>query len=116
MVASFQAGDFPVFLLSLKAGGTGLNLTSADHVIHVDRWWNPAVEEQATDRAYRIGQTQPVQVHRLITEGTVEDRIDDMLRSKRALADAILGSGETSLTELTDRELSDLVSLRRTTS
>ncbi|WP_329142241.1 SNF2-related protein [Streptomyces sp. NBC_00670] len=116
MVDRFQAGTTPVLVLSLKAAGTGLNLTRAGHVVHVDRWWNPAVEEQATDRAYRIGQTQPVQVHRLITEGTVEDRIDDMLRSKRALADAILGSGETSLTELTDRELSDLVSLRRTTS
>ena len=66
MVARFQAGEVPVFLLSLKAGGTGLNLTRADHVIHVDRWWNPAVEEQATDRAYRIGQTKPVQVHRLV--------------------------------------------------
>ncbi|WP_030378253.1 MULTISPECIES: DEAD/DEAH box helicase [unclassified Streptomyces] len=116
MVDRFQAGTTPVLVLSLKAAGTGLNLTRAGHVVHVDRWWNPAVEEQATDRAYRIGQTQPVQVHRLITEGTVEDRIDDMLRSKRALADAILGSGETSLTELTDRELSDLVSLRRTAS
>jgi superfamily II DNA or RNA helicase len=116
MVDRFQEGATPVLVLSLKAAGTGLNLTRAGHVVHVDRWWNPAVEEQATDRAYRIGQTQPVQVHRLITEGTIEDRIDDMLRSKRALADAILGSGETSLTELTDRELSDLVSLRREAS
>ncbi|WP_406308285.1 DEAD/DEAH box helicase [Streptomyces griseoaurantiacus] len=116
MVDRFQEGATPVLVLSLKAAGTGLNLTRAGHVVHVDRWWNPAVEEQATDRAYRIGQTQPVQVHRLITEGTVEDRIDDMLRAKRALADAILGSGETSLTELTDRELSDLVSLRREAS
>ncbi|WP_018530689.1 DEAD/DEAH box helicase [Streptomyces sp. HmicA12] len=113
MVDRFQAGEVPVFLLSLKAAGTGLNLTRAGHVVHFDRWWNPAVEEQATDRAYRIGQTQPVQVHRLITEGTVEDRIAEMLASKRALADAVLGSGEAALTELTDRELSDLVSLRR---
>ncbi|NGO11644.1 DEAD/DEAH box helicase [Streptomyces sp. HC44] len=113
MVDRFQSGATPVLVLSLKAAGTGLNLTRAGHVIHFDRWWNPAVEEQATDRAYRIGQTQPVQVHRLITEGTVEDRIAEMLESKRALADAILGSGEASLTELTDRELSDLVSLRR---
>ncbi|MFF5301428.1 DEAD/DEAH box helicase [Streptomyces sp. NPDC013161] len=113
MVDRFQAGATPVLVLSLKAAGTGLNLTRAGHVIHFDRWWNPAVEEQATDRAYRIGQTQPVQVHRLITEGTVEDRIADMLESKRALADAILGSGESSLTELSDRDLSDLVSLRR---
>ncbi|WP_030984589.1 DEAD/DEAH box helicase [Streptomyces sp. NRRL WC-3744] len=114
MVDRFQDGETPVLVLSLKAAGTGLNLTRAGHVIHFDRWWNPAVEEQATDRAYRIGQTQPVQVHRLVTEGTVEDRIAEMLASKRALADAILGSGEAALTELTDRELSDLVSLRRT--
>ncbi|MCX5359744.1 DEAD/DEAH box helicase [Streptomyces sp. NBC_00124] len=114
MVDRFQSGATPVLVLSLKAAGTGLNLTRAGHVVHFDRWWNPAVEEQATDRAYRIGQTQPVQVHRLITEGTVEDRIAEMLEAKRALADAILGSGEAALTELTDRELTDLVSLRRT--
>ncbi|MCM2390824.1 DEAD/DEAH box helicase [Streptomyces albipurpureus] len=113
MVDRFQSGAVPVFLLSLKAAGTGLNLTRAGHVIHFDRWWNPAVEEQATDRAYRIGQTQPVQVHRLIAEGTVEDRIAVMLAQKRALADAVLGSGEAALTELTNRELADLVSLRR---
>ncbi|MFJ6100009.1 DEAD/DEAH box helicase [Streptomyces sp. NPDC092359] len=113
MVDRFQDGEVPVFLLSLKAAGTGLNLTRAGHVVHYDRWWNPAVEEQATDRAYRIGQTQPVQVHRLVAEGTVEDRIAEMLRSKRALADAVLGTGEAALTELTDRELADLVSLRR---
>ncbi|MFJ5101692.1 SNF2-related protein [Streptomyces sp. NPDC088554] len=113
MVDRFQSGGTPVFVLSLKAAGTGLNLTRAGHVVHFDRWWNPAVEEQATDRAYRIGQTQPVQVHRLIAEGTVEDRIAGMLAAKRALADAVLGAGETALTELTDRELSDLVSLRR---
>lgn len=113
MVDRFQSGATPVLVLSLKAAGTGLNLTRAGHVVHFDRWWNPAVEEQATDRAYRIGQTQPVQVHRLITEGTVEDRIAEMLQSKRALADAILGSGEAALTELSDRDLSDLVSLRR---
>ncbi|MGW0117328.1 DEAD/DEAH box helicase [Streptomyces sp. NPDC003327] len=113
MVDRFQSGEVPVFLLSLKAAGTGLNLTRAGHVVHFDRWWNPAVEEQATDRAYRIGQTQPVQVHRLVAEGTVEDRIAEMLRAKRALADAVLGSGEAALTELTDRELADLVSLRR---
>ncbi|WP_329389047.1 DEAD/DEAH box helicase [Streptomyces sp. NBC_01716] len=113
MVDRFQSGEVPVFLLSLKAAGTGLNLTRAGHVVHYDRWWNPAVEEQATDRAYRIGQTRPVQVHRLIAEGTVEDRIAEMLDAKRALADAVLGSGEGALTELTDRELADLVSLRR---
>ncbi|WP_327745299.1 DEAD/DEAH box helicase [Streptomyces europaeiscabiei] len=113
MVDRFQSGATPVLVLSLKAAGTGLNLTRAGHVVHFDRWWNPAVEEQATDRAYRIGQTQPVQVHRLITEGTVEDRIAEMLESKRALSDAVLGSGEAALTELGDRELTDLVSLRR---
>ncbi|MFF2324916.1 MULTISPECIES: DEAD/DEAH box helicase [unclassified Streptomyces] len=112
MVNRFQAGEAPVFLLSLKAAGTGLNLTRAGHVVHFDRWWNPAVEAQATDRAYRIGQTQPVQVHRLIAEGTVEDRIADMLARKQGLADAVLGSGEAALTELTDAELADLVELR----
>ena len=113
MVARFQAGEEPVFLLSLKAAGTGLNLTRAGHVIHFDRWWNPAVEDQATDRAYRIGQTQPVQVHRMIAEGTVEDRIAEMLRQKKQLADAVLGGGEAALSELSDAELADLVTLRR---
>jgi SNF2 family DNA or RNA helicase len=112
MVDRFQAGEVPVFLLSLKAAGTGLNLTRADHVVHFDRWWNPAVEDQATDRAYRIGQTRPVQVHRLIAEGTIEDRIAAMLSSKRALADAVLTAGEAALTELSDTELADLVELR----
>ncbi|WP_172387179.1 DEAD/DEAH box helicase [Streptomyces sp. MNP-20] len=112
MVQRFQDGEVPVFLLSLKAAGTGLNLTRAEHVVHYDRWWNPAVEAQATDRAYRIGQTQPVQVHRLIAEGTIEDRIAEMLLRKRELADAVLGSGEAALTELTDAELTDLVELR----
>ncbi len=111
MVRRFQAGDVPVFLLSLKAAGTGLNLTRADHVIHYDRWWNPAVEEQATDRAYRIGQTKPVQVHRLIAQGTLEDRIATLLESKRELADAILTGGEDALTELSDAELLRLVRL-----
>jgi superfamily II DNA or RNA helicase len=111
MVDAFQAGQAPVFLLSLKAGGTGLNLTRADHVIHVDRWWNPAVEDQATDRAYRIGQTRPVQVHRLVTEGTIEQRIGELLARKRGLADAVLGTGEVALTELSDAELHDLVAL-----
>nr|WP_206441536.1 DEAD/DEAH box helicase [Streptomyces boncukensis] len=113
MVRRFQEGAVPVFLLSLKAAGTGLNLTRADHVVHFDRWWNPAVEAQATDRAYRIGQTKPVQVHRLITEGTIEDRIADMLRRKQTLADAVLGSGEAALTELSDAELGELVRLRK---
>ncbi|GAA0900881.1 MULTISPECIES: DEAD/DEAH box helicase [Streptomyces violaceusniger group] len=112
MVRRFQDGEVPVFLLSLKAAGTGLNLTRAGHVVHYDRWWNPAVEAQATDRAYRIGQTQPVQVHRIIAEGTVEDRIAAMLTRKRELANAVLGSGEGALTELTDSELAELVELR----
>jgi SNF2 family DNA or RNA helicase len=112
LVQRFQDGEVPVFLLSLKAAGTGLNLTRADHVVHYDRWWNPAVEEQATDRAYRIGQTRPVQVHRLIAEGTVEDRIAAMLASKRELAEAVLGAGEAALSELSDAELASLVELR----
>ncbi|MFJ8013449.1 DEAD/DEAH box helicase [Streptomyces sp. NPDC096339] len=112
LVDEFQAGGVPVFLLSLKAAGTGLNLTRAGHVIHFDRWWNPAVEEQATDRAYRIGQTQPVQVHRIIAEGTVEERIARLLERKRELADAVLAGGEGALTELTDAELAELVALR----
>jgi SNF2 family DNA or RNA helicase len=112
MVARFQAGEVPVFLLSLKAGGTGLNLTRADHVIHLDRWWNPAVEEQATDRAYRIGQTKPVQVHRLVTRGTIEEKIAELLTRKRALADSVLARGEAALTELSDADLRDFVSLR----
>nr|WP_323747499.1 DEAD/DEAH box helicase [Catenulispora rubra] len=113
MVRRFQSGQAPVFLLSLKAAGVGLNLTRAGHVVHYDRWWNPAVEEQATDRAYRIGQTQPVQVHRLITEGTVEDRIAATLKEKRDLADAVLAGGEAAFTELSDAELAELVTLRR---
>ncbi|MEX0170041.1 SNF2-related protein [Streptomyces sp. LMG1-1-1.1] len=115
MVARFQDGGVPVFLLSLKAAGTGLNLTRAEHVVHYDRWWNPAVEAQATDRAYRIGQDRPVQVHRLIAEGTVEDRIAAMLDRKKDLADSVLGTGSDApreLTELTDAELAELVRLR----
>ncbi|MES9520704.1 DEAD/DEAH box helicase [Streptomyces capoamus] len=112
MVRRFQDGEVPVFLLSLKAAGTGLNLTRADHVVHYDRWWNPAVEAQATDRAYRIGQTRTVQVHRMISEGTVEDRIAALLEAKKDLADAVLGSGEQSLTKLTNDELANLVQLR----
>ncbi|MFE8950459.1 DEAD/DEAH box helicase [Streptomyces sp. NPDC007856] len=116
MVDRFQRGERQVFLLSLKAAGTGLNLTRAGHVIHFDRWWNPAVEDQATDRAYRIGQTQPVQVHRLIAEGTVEDRIAQMLKQKKGLADAVLSHGEAALTELSDAELAELVTMRHNTT
>ncbi|MFI6945162.1 DEAD/DEAH box helicase [Streptomyces sp. NPDC050422] len=111
MVECFQRGEVPVFLLSLKAAGTGLNLTRATHVVHYDRWWNPAVEDQATDRAYRIGQDKPVQVHKLLAEGTVEDKVAKLLESKRALADAVIGSGEAALTELSDADLAELVVL-----
>ncbi|GAA5703676.1 RNA polymerase-associated protein RapA [Streptomyces avermitilis] len=113
MVDRFQRGEVPVFLLSLKAAGTGLNLTRATHVVHYDRWWNPAVEDQATDRAYRIGQDKPVQVHKLIAEGTVEDKVAKLLEAKRALADAVVGSGEAALTELSDADLAELVALGR---
>ncbi|GAB3854911.1 DEAD/DEAH box helicase [Nocardioides maradonensis] len=112
MVRRFQDGEVPVFLLSLKAGGTGLNLTHADHVVHFDRWWNPAVEDQATDRAYRIGQTQPVQVHKLVVRGTIEERVAELLRRKRSLADSVLARGEAALTELGNEELRDLVTLQ----
>ncbi|MFD6163818.1 DEAD/DEAH box helicase [Oerskovia sp. NPDC060287] len=116
MVARFQRTTEmpPVFLLSLKAAGTGLNLTRADHVIHYDRWWNPAVEEQATDRAYRIGQTRPVQVHRLTSEGTIEEHIARMIESKRELADAVLAPGgvEGAISELSTDDLAELVALR----
>ncbi|HEX9374116.1 MAG TPA: DEAD/DEAH box helicase, partial [Roseiflexaceae bacterium] len=114
MVRRFQAPHGPkVFILSLKAGGTGLNLTAANHVFHFDRWWNPAVENQATDRAFRIGQTRNVQVHKFICSGTLEDRIDEMIESKRALAESVLGAGERWLTELSTAQLRDLVLLRR---
>jgi SNF2 family DNA or RNA helicase len=102
----------PIFILSLKAGGTGLNLTRASHVFHYDRWWNPAVEDQATDRAFRIGQTRNVQVHKLICSGTLEERIDDMIESKKQLAQQIVGTGESWLTELSTDELKNLFELR----
>jgi superfamily II DNA or RNA helicase len=111
MVDAFQAGRHPVMILSLKAAGTGLTLTRAAHVIHFDRSWNAAVEDQATDRAHRIGQHRTVSVHRLITEHTVEDRIDELLARKRALASAVLTGGDQALTQLTDQELADLVAL-----
>ena len=112
MVAEFQsAGEPAVFLLSLKAGGTGLNLTAASHVIHVDRWWNPAVEDQATDRAFRIGQRRDVQVRKFVCVGTVEERIDQMIEDKKALAEAIIGTGEAWLTELSVAELRHVIEL-----
>jgi SNF2 family DNA or RNA helicase len=113
MVRRFEDGDGPqLFLISLKAGGTGLNLTAASHVIHLDRWWNPAVEDQATDRAYRIGQRRTVQVHKLVTLGTVEERIDEMITRKRDLAQRVVGTGEAWLTELSTDELRELIALR----
>ncbi len=113
LVERFQDEDGPpFFILSLKAGGTGLNLTAASHVIHFDRWWNPAVENQATDRAFRIGQRRNVLVHKFIARGTVEERIDRMIADKQQLAEDILtGGGEVNLTELSDDELLDLVRL-----
>jgi SNF2 family DNA or RNA helicase len=114
MVKRFQEDEHapPIFILSLKAGGTGLNLTRANHVFHFDRWWNPAVEDQATDRAFRIGQKRNVQVHKFVTTGTLEEMIDDMIESKKGLAQAVVGSGEQWLTELSTNELRELVRLR----
>jgi SNF2 family DNA or RNA helicase len=114
LVRRFQSPRGPkIFILSLKAGGTGLNLTAANHVFHFDRWWNPAVENQATDRAFRIGQTRNVQVHKFICGGTLEDRIDEMIESKRTLAESVLAAGESWLTELSTAQLRDMVLLRR---
>ena len=102
----------PFFVLSLKAGGSGLNLTAASHVIHFDRWWNPAVENQATDRAFRIGQTRNVLVHKFVCRGTVEERIDELIASKRGLARDVLGGGaDLLLTEMKDDDLLRLVAL-----
>ncbi|MCW2949858.1 MAG: helicase [Thermoleophilia bacterium] len=118
LIAQFEdpsASAPPVLVLSLKAGGSGLNLTSASHVVHYDRWWNPATEQQASDRAFRIGQTRNVHVHALVCAGTVEERIDRMLEQKRQVADAVVGSGERWITELADEELLDLIELRDAT-
>lgn len=112
MVQRFQSGmGSPLLLVSLKAGGTGLNLTSASQVIHYDRWWNPAVEDQATDRAWRLGQSQTVLVHKLVCEGTLEERISQLIDDKRKLADSVLGTGEQWLTELSTDDLRSLVTL-----
>ncbi len=112
LVQDFQEGNGPALLiLSLKAGGTGLNLTAANHVIHVDRWWNPAVEDQATDRAFRIGQRRDVQVRKFVCVGTVEERIDAMIEEKKALAERVVGTGESWLTELSVADLRDVIAL-----
>ncbi len=114
IVEAFQKGDGsnPILVLSLKAGGVGLNLTAASHVFHFDRWWNPAVENQATDRAFRIGQKRTVNVHKFLVGGTLEDRIDQMIESKIALAEDVIGSGEDWLTELSSAQLRDVLKLR----
>ncbi|MBX3286976.1 MAG: DEAD/DEAH box helicase [Actinobacteria bacterium] len=111
MVDRLQSGETPILVISLKAGGTGLNLTRATHVVHYDRWWNPAVEDQASDRAWRIGQDRPVQVHRMICEGTVEDRIAQLLAAKRHLADSVVTTGEGWVGDLDDDDLRALVAL-----
>ncbi|ADU49908.1 SNF2-related protein [Intrasporangium calvum DSM 43043] len=112
LVTQFQGdGGAPIFLLSLKAGGTGLNLTAANHVIHLDRWWNPAVENQATDRAYRIGQQRRVQVRKFVCTGTLEEKIDQMIEEKLALANLVVGDGERWLTELSTDQLRSLFAL-----
>lgn len=108
LVEAFQEKEFPIFLLSLKAGGTGLNLTAANHVLHADRWWNPAVENQATDRAYRIGQTKFVHVHKFVTIGTIEEKIDKLLSEKQALSEDLIQSSQW-ITELGDDDLRDLL-------
>jgi SNF2 family DNA or RNA helicase len=115
MIERFQGDDDSpfIFILSLKAGGTGLNLTRANHVIHYDRWWNPAVENQATDRAFRIGQTRNVQVHKFICAGTLEERIDEMIERKKGIAEKVIGAGEAWLTELSTTELKNLFALKK---
>ncbi|MHA6483262.1 DEAD/DEAH box helicase [Paenibacillus sp. strain BS8-2] len=114
MIAAFQSDETVggAFVLSLKAGGTGLNLTAANHVFHFDRWWNPAVENQATDRAFRIGQTRQVQVHKFITLGTLEEKIDEMIESKQSLNDQVVGVSEQWITEMSTDELKELFALR----
>ena len=109
LVNEFNSGDVPVFLISLRAGGTGLNLTGADLVVHYDPWWNLAVQDQATDRAHRIGQTRDVTVIKLITSDTIEERIQKLQDTKQDLADAVLGSGGKSLMSLSKEELMSLI-------
>jgi SNF2 family DNA or RNA helicase len=112
MVRRFQEGKGPrFFILSLRAGGVGLNLTAANHVVMYDRWWNPAVEQQAIDRAYRIGQSRNVQVHIFCCKGTFEERIDELIQSKKEVANMVIESNDGWITELSDRELQRLLSL-----
>ena len=113
IVEKFQGDAYvPYLILSVKAGGTGLNLTRASHVIHFDRWWNPAVENQATDRAFRIGQKNNVLVHKIVCRNTIEERIDDIINSKKALAENVIGSGgENWITELSNEQLLNLLRL-----
>ena len=115
MVERFQdEGDGPqIFILSLKAGGTGLNLTSANHVFHFDRWWNPAVENQATDRVFRIGQARNVQVHKFICAGTLEEKIDGMIERKKEVAEKVIGAGEGWLTALSNEDLREVLALSK---
>jgi SNF2 family DNA or RNA helicase len=115
MVERFQdgSGGPSIFVLSLKAGGTGLNLTAANHVFHFDRWWNPAVENQATDRAFRIGQTKNVQVHKFVCAGTLEEKIDEMIERKKDIADKVVGAGEGWITEMSNKDLKELWKLRK---
>ncbi|MGB5834176.1 MAG: DEAD/DEAH box helicase, partial [Thiohalocapsa sp.] len=115
MIDAFQDpdGEPSVFVLSLKAGGVGITLTKANHVFHFDRWWNPAVEDQASDRAYRIGQQKTVFVHKFVTIGTLEERIDAMIQDKKALAGAIIGNDESWLTQLDNDRFKDLIRLNR---
>ena len=116
VVDMFQSSEYiPYFILSLRAGGTGLNLTAANHVIHFDRWWNPAVENQATDRAFRIGQNKKVVVHKFITKGTLEEKIDQMIEEKSKIFADLIGSKgrEINFTEMNDDEIIDLIKMEK---
>jgi SNF2 family DNA or RNA helicase len=120
MIKRFQEGrtsdnkkSSRVFVLSIRAGGVGLNLTAANHVFHYDRWWNPAVENQATDRAYRIGQNKSVQIHKLISTGTLEEKIDEMIERKKGLADGIIETGEKWITQMSNEQLRQIFILRK---
>ncbi|MCK5184026.1 MAG: DEAD/DEAH box helicase, partial [Candidatus Heimdallarchaeota archaeon] len=118
LIRRFQStdeGSPKIFILSIKAGGVGLNLTAANHVFHFDRWWNPSVENQATDRAYRIGQKKNVFVHKFISVGTLEENIDQLIEQKKELADSVIGTGENWLTEMSTEQIREILSLRKLT-